>query len=302
MQTEIKHIHQLVRQADTEAAINQLLQLFQTKTAFREHYRLATLLRAEYQKLQQQELGGFLTSNELQVAENKIQDRILKLVAAIQQPELIKEIRTHYPPPEPLVQRWLIPIAAVLLALVLYSSGFFQSKLPETFDLTIYFYGNTEDPQLLTDGAVQFIYDGKPETKGLDQEGRIVLSDLRQRLRADTLYIHPDIPDFSRRQIALAIPEDRDHLEIVLPYLTETLTAQGSIIDQNAQPVVRAQIQIDGIKTLTDSIGDFSLEIPFDPNPVKPLRAIKDGRIIYEGNVTIGDLPIRIKTTASHEN
>lgn len=302
MQAAIKHIHQLIQQANTEAALHQLIQLFQKKNAFREHHRLATLLHAEYQKLQQQELGGLLTTNELQVAENRLHDRILKLLAAIQQPELIKDLRVHYPPPKPRIIRWFLPIAALLLASLLYFSGFFQNKQPETFDLSVYFYGNTEEPQLLTEGSVQFTYDGKPETKSPDQEGRIVLSDLRQSLRSDTLYIHPDIPDFSKRKIALAIPEDRDHMEIILPFMSKTLTAYGSLIDQDAQPVIQAQIQIDGEKTLTDSLGDFSLEMPFDPNRIKLLRAIKDGSIIYEGNVTVGELPIRIKTTATDEN
>lgn len=282
-----------MQQADTQAALDELLSLFKDKTAYREHYRIATLFQSEYEAIRQQELSGLLTSGELQVADNRLRNRILQLADALTEPKLLRELRDQYPSNRIFGPAWLAFPLLLLLGGLAYFSGIFSGEAP-SFHLSVYFYGDEDRSQLIANGRFRLVYNGRSEQKTSNGEGQVFLSDLPSSLRSETLFIHPDVAGFSRSRLVVPFPAEQNYLHLILPPTEETIQVTGRIFTQGNQPLSEAQVSIDGITAQTGPDGDFSLNLPYSPETERPVRISKAGAILYEAYETIGDLPVRI--------
>lgn len=123
-------VNQLLLNAEREEALSLLLELFGSKKAYQAHHSVATHLQAQLADIKKKELSGLLTQDELQVAQNRVQDKILQLAKAIEDPSQLKELSpvvTDNTASKPWIL-WLIP-AVLLLA-------FFYWGVPSLFDQT----------------------------------------------------------------------------------------------------------------------------------------------------------------------
>ncbi len=186
---------------------------------------------------------------------------------------------------------------AMIFVLLMYSGIYFQNNFTEhgTFSLYIYFYGDQAKATKLTGGEVQFITNGSPIIKAIDNEGHVSIS-YPADARGRKINIDPNIDSYQKNQIAATIPEDSDTLDVIVTKKSYTTDIYGYIYDgQGLVPKGVLTLEWAGINVPIDANGKYKSTLPYPPGTVKNLKLFLDNKIIYNIDQAIQDEIFDIK-------
>lgn len=283
-------VRHCIGENDPRAAAELLVQAFRDKNP--QLFNIALVQQANAKKLADQSAAGILSADEINREQAKINAALLHL-----SDEYARLFETAAAP-APALPRQALLAAAGLLALVflgwLAKNIFSGPVYPDTFDLTVRLHEPGGDHLVVRDGQVGLrLGDAEPrERQPLDTTGTATFRELPQKYRGDSvllLYYPPRQRAFKVSAQSAEILSGKDEtIVFTLEFAPDTTAFEATLWDSKGRTVPGAQITIDGnLHTVSDANGYFRAAIPKPGGAAVNLMIVKNGKRLYEGDVTI---------------
>jgi hypothetical protein len=268
----------LLAKGNTKKLIDQLLEI---KNQLDEEVQESILIiSSRWKNLQKQKNRGEISNEQESIHLARIHSALLSVIEEIP-PQASKNsfnlaLR---------LRSWLILIIPIVIITFLVMTFVPQRVKSAKFDLAIFYYQDSMKSKILNKGKVRLLYSNKTETRHIEQDGRMDLNELSQDLRGEYLFINPAMSGFDSSQIKIAIPQNSNKIDVIIPRIKTRLIAD--VVDRNGNLIPNLTMNFSGNTGITDQNGRIDIELPFEPDQYVNYTVYEDDRIIYSSKVTL---------------